>query len=171
MPYRTKTYIAADWENDKNAVDILNYWNKNIYRRLSFGDAHELSKCLSDSTNNCNIKKNCSQNLDYSKHFVLIVGNKTKTLRAGYCMYCKSYNYCSNIYKTNKSFVEFECDYAIRNNLPIIVLYNSTYVDKTKCIDSVIYRAKCHTPMLMRKWDGTIDWDYQGIKAAFDKLG
>ena len=52
MPYRTKTYIAADWENDKNAVDILNYWNKNIYRRLSFGDAHEISKCLSDSTNN-----------------------------------------------------------------------------------------------------------------------
>lgn len=28
MPYRTKTYIAADWENDKNAVDALSYWNK-----------------------------------------------------------------------------------------------------------------------------------------------
>ena len=171
MPYRTKTYIAADWDNDENAVKALMDWNKQKNRGLSFGDAHEISKCISDSTNNCNIKKNCSQNLDYSKHFVLIVGNNTKKLCAGYCMYCKSYRHCINIYKTNKSFVEFECDYAVRNNLPIIVLYYSLRADKNKCIDSVIYRAKCHTPMLMRKWDGTIEWDYQGIKAAFDKLG
>ena len=171
MTYRTKTYIAADWDNDLNAVEALRYWNEHKYWGLSFKDAHELSQIQSDSTNNCNIKKNCSYNLDYSKHFVLIIGEKTKSLRAGYWGYCKNYNYCSYVYKNNKSFVEFECDYAIRNNLPIIVLYNSTYVDKTKCIDSVIYRAKCHTPMLMRKWDGTIDWDYQGIKAAFDKLG
>ena len=73
--------------------------------------------------------------------------------------------------ETNKSFVEFECDYAVRHNLPIIVLYNSLRVDKSKCIDSVINLAKCHVPMGMRKLDGTLDWDYQGIKAAFDKLG
>ena len=57
MPYRTKTYIAADWDNDENAVKALMDWNKQKNRGLSFGDAHEISKCISDSTNNCNINK------------------------------------------------------------------------------------------------------------------
>ncbi|MBD5142953.1 MAG: molecular chaperone Tir [Ruminococcus sp.] len=171
MVYRTRIYIAADWESDKNAVDRLIYWNNNNYWGLSFRDAHELSQCRSDSTNNCNIKKNCSQNLDHSKGFVLIVGSNTKYLRAGYCMYCKKYNYCPNTYKENKSFVEFECDYAKRNNLPIIVLYNSTYIDKHKCIDSVVNIAKCHVPMLKREWNGQLMWDYQSVKKAFEKLG
>ncbi len=171
MARRTRTYIAADWENDKNAVDILIKWNNSDYWGLSFGDAHELSKCLSDDTNNCNIKKNCSQNLDHSKHFVLIIGDKTKKLRAGYCSNCKSYRCCSYTYKTNKSYIEFECDYAIRNELPIIVLYNSTYVDKSKCIDSVKELAICHVPMIYRGTDNQLYWDYNGIKAAFDKLG
>ena len=120
MTYRTRTYIAADWEHDKNAVDKLYEWNNSNHWGLSFGDAHELSKCRSDDTNNCNIKKNCSQNLDYSKCLVLIIGQHTKSLRAGYCMYCKRYSTCSDTYKTNKSYVEFECDYAIRHDLPII---------------------------------------------------
>lgn len=171
MTYRTRTYIAADWEHDKDAVDILYEWNKSNYWGLSFGDAHELSKSRSDDTNNCNIKKNCSQNLDCSKAFILITGKDTKSLRAGYCMYCKRYGYCSDTYKTNKSYVEFECDYAIRYDLPIIVLYNSTYVDKSKCIDSVKNVALCHVPMIKRDFNGQYVWDYQGIKSAFDKLG
>lgn len=171
MAYRTRTYIAADWTSDKNAVEQLKCWNRGKYWDLSFGDAHELSQCKSDSTNNCNIKKNCSQNLDCSKFFVLIIGENTKNLRAGYCMYCKNYYNCEYTYKTNKSFVEYECDYAIRNDLPIIVLYNSTTVDKNKCIDSVINVAKAHAKMIMRGSDNKYYWDYQSVKSAFDKLG
>lgn len=171
MIYRTRTYIAADWTSDKDAVEQLKYWNNNEHWGLSFGDAHELSQCKSDSTNNCNIKKNCSQNLDHSKHFVLIIGENTKELRAGYCMYCKNYNECDYTYKTNKSFVEFECDYAVRNNLSIVVLYNSATVDKSKCIDSVVNIAKAHARMLKRETDGKYHWDYQSVKAAFDILG
>lgn len=170
MTYRTRTYIAADWEHDKNAVDKLYEWNNSNHWGLSFGDAHELSKCRSDDTNNCNIKKNCSQNLDHSMAFVLIIGKDTKSLRAGYCMYCKRYSTCSDTYKTNKSYVEFECDYAIRHDLPIIVLYNSTYVDKSKCIESVKNVALCHVPMIKRGFSGQLVWDYQGIKNAFDML-
>lgn len=170
MTYRTRTYIAADWEHDKNAVDKLYEWNNSNHWGLSFGDAHELSKCRSDDTNNCNIKKNCSQNLDYSKCLVLIIGQHTKSLRAGYCMYCKRYSTCSDTYKTNKSYVEFECDYAIRHDLPIIVLYNSTYVDKSKCIESVKNVALCHVPMIKRGFSGQLVWNYQGIKNAFDML-
>ena len=168
--YRTRTYISADWENDKNAVDILNYWNNSKYWGLSFRDAHELSQSLSDDTNNCNIKRNCSQNLDCSKNFVLIIGSHTKNLRAGYCMYCKAYKYCNYIYKTNKSFIEFECDYARRNNLPTIVLYNFTSVDKSKCIDTVSDIAICHVPMIRRDIGGNLEWNYQSIKRAFELL-
>lgn len=63
-------------------------------------------------------------------------------------MYCKNYYNCEYTYKTNKSYVEFECDYAKRNSLPIIVLYNSTIIDKSKCIDSVVNIAKIHTRMI-----------------------
>jgi hypothetical protein len=167
MIYRTRTYIAADWTGDKDAVNQLTTWNEGKKWGLSFGDAHELSSCRSDDTNNCNIKKNCSQNLDHSKYFVLIVGDKTKDTRAGYCMYCKAYNTCSYTYKTNKSFIEFECKYAVNNNLPIIVLYNSNKVDKSKCIDSVVNVAKAHVAMK----DNYNDWDYLSVKAAFDMLG
>lgn len=171
MNYRTRTYIAADWTGDKNAVDQLIKWNNSKHWGLSFGDAHELSQCLSDDTNNCNIKKNCSQNLDHSKSFVLIVGNKTNTLRNGYCMYCKAYGTCRYTYKTNKSYVEFECDYAIKNNIPIIVLYNSTKVEQSKCISSVVDIAKAHRRMIFRHTDGQLYWDYQSVKAAFETLG
>ncbi|KMT21892.1 TIR domain-containing protein [Clostridium cylindrosporum] len=170
MIYRTRTYIAADWTDDKDAVDQLMKWNSSKHWGLTFGDAHELSQCLSDDTNNCNIKKNCSQNFDHSKFFVLIVGDKTKSLRSGYCMYCKAYSYCQYTYKTNKSYVEYECDYAVRNNLPIIVLYNSTTIDKSKCIDSVVKVAKAHAKMVMYGTDNKLYWDYQSVKDAFDKL-
>lgn len=170
MTYRTRTYIAADWEHDKNAVDKLYEWNNSNHWGLSFVDAHELSKCRSDDTNNCNIKKNCSQNLDHSKAFVLIIGKDTKSLRAGYCMYCKSYYYCSNTYKRNKSFIDFECDYAIRHSIPIIVLYNSTVADKSKCLDSVKDIALCHVPMKKSVGYYQTDWDYYAVKNAFDML-
>jgi hypothetical protein len=104
--------------------------------------------------------------LDHSKSFVLIVGDKTKDTRAGYCMYCKSYNTCNYTYKSNKSFIEFECKYAVNNNLPIIVLYNSTKVDEDMCIDSVVKIAKAH--VAMKDFYG--NWDYSSIKNAFDEL-
>lgn len=170
MSYRTRTYIAADWTSEENAVKQLKKWNDNNYLKLSFTDAHELSSCRSDDTNNCNIKKNCSQNLDHSKFFVLIVGENTKSIRAGYCMYCKEYDSCKYIYKSNKSFVEYECDYAIRNRLPIIVLYNSIKIDKSKCIDSVVDIAKVHAKMIKLGDDNKSYWDYQSVKKAFDEL-
>ena len=41
-PYRTRTYIAADFDHDKDAVDQLYKWNNSKYWSLSFTDAHEL---------------------------------------------------------------------------------------------------------------------------------
>lgn len=39
MAYRTKTYIAADWDGDKNAVEQLYKWKNSNYWSLDFHDA------------------------------------------------------------------------------------------------------------------------------------
>lgn len=52
--YRTRTYIAGDWDNDKDAVDQLHKWNDSNYWSLSFTDAHDLTSSR-DSSLNCTI--------------------------------------------------------------------------------------------------------------------
>ena len=44
--YRTRTYIAADWDHDKDAVDQLHKWNNSNFWNLSFTDVHELTSSL-----------------------------------------------------------------------------------------------------------------------------
>lgn len=53
--YRTRTYIAGDWDNDKDAVDQLHKWNDSNHWSLSFTDAHDLTSSR-DSSLNCTIK-------------------------------------------------------------------------------------------------------------------
>lgn len=71
MVYRTKTYIAADWDGDKNAVEQLYKWKKSNYWSLDFHDAHDLTQAR-DSSLNCSIKSSLATRLDVSKTFVLI---------------------------------------------------------------------------------------------------
>jgi hypothetical protein len=46
----------------------------------------------------------------------------------------------------------------------IVILYNSTVVNKEKCPDAVKYSGT-HIPMKIYK-DGQLYWDYQEIKKA-----
>lgn len=91
MYYRTRTYIAGDWDHDKDAVEALHRWNESSKYGLSFSDAHEL-KQAKDTSLNCSIKRSLAERLDASKTFILIVGDHTKELKAGGCQYCGSYN-------------------------------------------------------------------------------
>ncbi|MDO4842480.1 MAG: hypothetical protein Q3982_07390, partial [Phoenicibacter congonensis] len=91
MAYRTKTYIAGDWDGDKDAIDQLYKWKESKYLSLDFVDAHDLHQAR-DTSLNCSIKKSLQLRLDVSKRFVLIVGEKTKNLRSGGCQLCSSYN-------------------------------------------------------------------------------
>ena len=56
MGYRNKTYIAADWDSDVNAVEILHHWNDSRHWSLSFHDAHEMKQAR-DTSLCCSIKK------------------------------------------------------------------------------------------------------------------
>ena len=42
--YRTRTYIAGDWDHDEDAVNKLHQWNNSNYWSLSFTDAHDLTQ-------------------------------------------------------------------------------------------------------------------------------
>ena len=49
MYYRTRTYIAADWSGDYDAVEQLHKWNSSKYWSLSFTDAHDLMQARDNS--------------------------------------------------------------------------------------------------------------------------
>jgi hypothetical protein len=164
MTYRTKTYIAADWTGDNTAVEQLYRWKKSEYWGLDFHDAHE-DKQSSDNSLNCSIKASLRDRLDISKTFVLIVGEKTKTVRSGECSYCFKNYECGNT--SNKSFIEYECDKAIRDKINIIVLYNATSVDKSKCPEAV-KNIGIHTPM-KHIVNGVDEWNYQAVKTALEQ--
>ncbi|MGN1263500.1 MAG: TIR domain-containing protein [Prevotella sp.] len=171
MTYRTRTYIAGDWTGDKNAIDQLHKWNDSNFWGLSFTDAHGLHQS-NDSSLNCSIKKSLCQRMDASKTFVLVVGAKTKSLTAGSCQHCTNYSgllgCCYRGYSVSlKSYIEYECDKAARDGLKIIVLYNSTSIDRNLCPDSV-RRIGVHANMQKRE-NGNLYWDYRSVKDAFDK--
>lgn len=141
MTYRTKTYIAADWDHDKDAVEQLHKWKEGCKWSLDFQDAHELTQSR-DSSLPCSIKSSLKMRMDASKTFVLIVGEHTNTLTKGSCHLCKSYNnyygFCVKGYSVdNRSFIKNECDKAVEAGIKIVVLYNDTCIDRTKCPDSV----------------------------------
>lgn len=163
MAYRTRTYIAGDWTNDKEAIDQLYKWNNSNYWGLDFVDVHQFHQSK-DSSLDCSIKDSLRERMDTCKTFVIVVGNKTKTTTAGACSNCSWY-YNSICLRGNttsdKSYIQFECDKAVRDNLKIVVLYNSVYKHPEWCPNSV---KNIGTHISMRNTDGT--WNYSEIKNA-----
>lgn len=168
MIYRTRTYIAAEWDGDNDAVQQLHKWNNSNYFSLSFADAHDLQQAR-DGSLNCSIKRSLAERLDASKTFVLIVGSNTKSVRSGSCQYCNSKNCWTGScargnFVDNRSYIEYECEKAVRDGLKIVVLYNAATVDKSKCPDAVKY-VGTHKAMCYYQ-NGQYYWDYQAVKSA-----
>lgn len=168
MTYRTKTYIAGEWDGDKDAIQQLHAWNKNKYWSLSFTDAHDLTQAR-DSSLNCSIKTSLATRLNSSKTFVLVVGSATKDARSGSCRYCDSYNSWSGSCAKNhsvdhRSYIEYECDKALKDGLNIVVLYNAATVNKSKCPESM-RNVGSHTAMCLYE-GGVYSWNYSAVKNA-----
>lgn len=169
MAYRTKTYIAGDWDHDRDAVEQIYKWKDGNKWNLDFHDVHELTQAR-DTSLPCSIKASLKARMDASKVFVLIVGDHTSSITKGSCQFCKSYSsilsYCTRKHTVDRrSFVKYECDKAVEANLKIVVLYNGTSVIRSKCPDVVRYKG---THAAMRKTDGTFAWDYEAVKKALD---
>lgn len=144
MLYRTKTYIAADFDGDRDAIDQLYRWNKSAYYSLlDFTNVHDFHSSSDDSLY-CSIKSNLSTRMKVCKLFVLIVGKHTTSITKGNCRHCSHHWEHSSRCETrryclignslsHKSYIEYECDLAARSGLRIVVLYNASRVDKSLC--------------------------------------
>ena len=183
MQYRTKTYIAADWTEDRDLIDALYSWNENENLSLHFVNVHDLTDS-DDGSLNCSIKKNLRLRMNVSKTFVLIVGKKTKSLRSGACYKCAHYSAgnilidikpsCTKGFTVNnQSYVDYECSMALRDYNAgdlknIIVIYNGlTEPDKSLCPD-VLKNVGVHigSDIII---DGEHKWAYGRIKEAICK--
>ena len=82
MAYRTRTYIAGEWDGDSDAISQIYSWNEGNKWSLDFVDAHKNKQCY-DSSMPCTIKNSLSERMGRSKTFVLVVGSNTKSTRKG----------------------------------------------------------------------------------------
>lgn len=182
MPYRTKTYIAGEWTGDSAAIEQLYKWNDGDRWSFHFVDAHANRQCY-DSSKPCTIKDNLRDRMRRSKVFVLVVGNDTVRTRKGSCAYqiCSNRQYyytrgyvCTVIGKTysTQSFIEYECDMArkayINGDVRIVVLYNSTSVDKSKypvALKDIGIHKEMRSYFPLR---GCYDYDYYKVKNAIE---
>lgn len=170
MSYRTKTYIAADWDSDQDAVEQLHQWNESNHWSLSFHDVHE-TKQARDTSLCCSIKNSLKSRMDISKTFVLIVGKNTNTVTKGSCQYCGSYD--SGTYSCDRghsvdyrSYIKYECDKAVEAEIKIVVLYKAASVNKSRCPEA-LRNVGTHTAMWYRDDNGDCYWDYNAVKNAF----
>jgi len=166
--YRTRTYIAGAWIEDQDLINQLYRWNASNYWGLSFSDAHELTQAR-DASLPCSIKRSLRVRMNRSKAFILVVSPMIAVLRKGSCQYCglylSNYHRClSSMHVDMRSFIEYECEMAARDNMRIVVLYNSLNVDKTQCPEAVRYEGQ-HIAAKTNS-NGRVDWDYQSIKNA-----
>ena len=174
MYYRTRLYLAAEWDGDRDLIDQIHKWKDSDFYSLDFRDAHELTQCR-DTSLPCTIKKSLATRMNGSKIFLLIVGERTNTVTKGSCQYCEHntiYKICSAHYVSTdtRSFIQYECEKAVNDGLKIIVLYNYANVDKSKCPE-ILRNLGEHIPAYHYDpsyFSRTKIWNYQLIKKAIE---
>lgn len=184
MAYRTRTYIAGEWDGDSDAIEQIYHWNEGNKWSLDFVDAHKNKQCY-DSSLPCTIKGSLSERMSRSKTFVLVVGNNTDSARKGSCNYAncnnKSFNYyigqsvCNVLGKTysTESFIDYECKIAYaawrRGEMKIVVLYNAVSVNKSKCPEILRNLDVPHVAMKsFNAYWGRYVYDYTKVKNAIE---
>ena len=100
MTYRTKIYVAFDGDTDIHYYYLMKAWTSNEKFEFEINDAHDLNYSR-DSSQVDSIKYQLRLRLHSSKVFILLVGENTKYLR---------------------KFVPWEIEYALGQDLPIIVV-------------------------------------------------
>lgn len=113
MPYRNRTYVAFDGDNDMLYYNLLRAWSENDNFKFKFFDAHGINTAR-DTSQESSIKKQLLERFDYTKIFVLLVGEHTRFL-----------------YR----FVHWEIEQALRLQLPIIVvnIKDTRHIDSEFC--------------------------------------
>jgi hypothetical protein len=142
MPYRNKTYVAFDGDNDINYYRLMKAWKRNDGFDFNFHDAHDLNTAY-DSSQEESIKRQLAERMQNSKLFILLVGEKTKILR---------------------KFIPWEIEQAIKRNLPIIVvnLNKKRGIDYNLCPTSILNTLSIHVSYELAIIQYAIDnWHHQ----------
>ena len=98
MPYRNKTYVCFDADNDIHYYRLMLAWKQSDNTDFQFYDAHDLNRLLSISSEET-IKRRLRERLRNTKVFIVLIGQSTRYL-----------------YK----FVRWEMEKALELSLPII---------------------------------------------------
>ena len=98
MPYRNKTYVCFDGDNDIHYYWLMKAWKQNDGMSFNFSDAHDLNTAQDTSLTE-SIKRQLRERLLNSKILVVLIGEKTRYL-----------------YR----FVRWEMEQALDLGLPII---------------------------------------------------
>lgn len=143
-------YVSADWKEsfdrhswDKEVVDRIRKWSIDLRYSADFhytDDVHN-SVIDDDGCRRCNIKEECGCYIRRSSLVIFVVGDKTRTKKAGRCngLSCFPVNKnilspCNN-YKEIKlkdmSYLHYEISTAIEEKKKILLVYNSVYQNES----------------------------------------
>lgn len=113
MAYRNKTYIAFDADSDIHYYRLMQAWKQNDGSSFDFSNAHDINEIRPWSTEESK-KEALRERMKNSKVFILLVGEKTKF---------------------QNTYVRWECEQAIKQELPIVVvnLNGMRSIDQDKC--------------------------------------
>ena len=113
MPYRNKTYVCFDADNDIHYYRLMLAWKQNDNTNFQFYNAHDLNRLLPTSSEGT-IKRKLRERLRNTKVFIVLIGESTQYL-----------------YK----FVRWEMEQALKLDLPIIAvnLNGKRKQDQTRC--------------------------------------
>lgn len=98
MPYRNKTYVCFDGDNDMAYYRLMTAWKANDNFTFNFHNAHDLNTAR-DSSQEESIKRQLRERFQNSKLLVVLIGERTRLLR---------------------KFVQWEMEVALRLDLPIV---------------------------------------------------
>ena len=100
MPYRNKTYVCFDADNDIHYYRLMLAWKQSDNTDFQFYDAHDLNRLLPTSSEKT-IKGKLRERLLNTKVFIVLIGQSTQYL-----------------YK----FVRWEMEQALGLDIPIIAV-------------------------------------------------
>ena len=128
---RTKTYIAFDGDTDLMSYRTIQSWSADPRHPFILNDAHAVNNARDDSLPQSIINQ-LRERLEVSKHLVLIVGSVTNLNRKG--------------------ILQYEIRYALRNNLPVILVFKglTSNDDNTESVWKQTLFPK--VPFVLRAW-------------------
>lgn len=66
-----------------------------------------------------------------------------------------------------RSYIQYECEKAVRDNMKIIVIYKSTRLEKHNCPECIKAHGK-HVPAYKIGEDGKLYWNIKGMTDAIN---